>query len=98
PAAPRISTRQQADFTRRFYAGALPVSAAATGQMQSIMPTETRGEASVSGRPAGCESTADGSRSVGRWAGRLKSPDRDLIIAASIENDQHLPGREVESR
>jgi beta-lactamase class D len=98
-----ISTRQQADFLRRLYAGQLPVKPAAAGLMQQLMVDETRtdakgGQYEVSGRPGDCASVSDNSRSVGWWVGRLRSPSRDLAFAFSIESAGAPPGHEVRDR
>jgi beta-lactamase class D len=93
-----ISTRQQTEFLRRFYGAELPVKAASSLALSPIMVDETRGAAVMSGKTGTCSSLADGSRSVGWWVGRLETPDRDLIFAASMEGSNALPGRELQIR
>lgn len=93
-----ISTREQAAFLQRLYAGNLPVKAEAAAGVQQLLADETRGATQVSGKSASCDSNADGSRGVGWWIGRVKSPERDLVVAASLESDKSVPGFEVQSR
>lgn len=95
-----ISTREQADFLHRFYAGRLPVKAESAAAVRQIMINETRGAAVMSGKTGTCPSDPGGSRQVGWWAGRLQSGPRDYIFAASMEgpNDNALPGRELQVR
>ena len=93
-----ISTREQADFLHRLYSSQLPVKAASVLAVSKIMVDETRGSSVMSGKTGTCSSTADGSRSVGWWVGRLYSPDRDLVFAVSMEGQNALPGRELQIR
>jgi beta-lactamase class D len=98
-----ITTGQQADFIRRFYAGALPVKPEALRTVQGLTADETRptpggGQAVIQGRAASCSSVVDGSRRVGWWVGRIKTPKRDMIIAASVEATEAPPGIEIERR
>jgi beta-lactamase class D len=98
-----ISTRQQVGFLKRFYAGQLPVKPASAAYVRSIMVDETRTDAKggryvMSGKTGSCSSIADGSRSVGWWVGRLQTPDRDLLFAASLEAADAPPGAEIKQR
>ena len=98
-----ISTRQQVGFLRRLYAGQLPVKPEAAAFLRQIMIDETRADARgrryvMSGKAGSCSSLADGSRSVGWWVGRLQTPDRDLLFAASVEAANAPPGAEVQQR
>jgi beta-lactamase class D len=97
-----ISTRQQADFLSRLYAGKLPVKADTASIVESLMVNETRstpgapGSYVMSGETGSCASAADGSTTVGWWVGRLKTPKRDLVFAASVNGATAPPGEEVE--
>jgi beta-lactamase class D len=98
-----ISTRQQIDFLKRLYAGQLPVKPETAAFVRQIMVDETRADAKggryvMSGKTGSCSSTADGSRSVGWWVGRLQTPSRDLLFAASLEAADAPPGGEVRQR
>jgi beta-lactamase class D len=98
-----ISTRQQIDFLRRFYGGRLPVKPEAAAFVRAIMVDETRLDAKggryvMSGKTGACSTRIDGSRGVGWWVGRLETPDRDLVFAASVEAAQAPPGQEVSQR
>ena len=62
------------------------------------MIDETRGTTTMSGKTGTCSSQADGSRSVGWWVGRLRSPDQELAFAISMEGASALPGRELQTR
>lgn len=93
-----VSTRQQAAFMQRLVSGRLPLATNASTTVVSLLDSEIQGDGVVRGRAAACDSAADGSRSVGWWTGRLTSPSRDLVIAASIDSAAALPGREVETR
>jgi beta-lactamase class D len=98
-----ISTRQQADFLRRFYADKLPVQAQAASTVKTLMVDETRtdpktGQAVISGEAASCASQADGARNVAWYVGRLLTPTRDVVFAASVEGADAPPGLEVERR
>ena len=94
----QISTREQAGFLQRLYAGKLPVKPQAAAAVQQLMADETRGQTQVTGKTASCDSVADGSRGVGWWVGRIKAPERDLVVAASLESDNAVPGFEVQNR
>ncbi len=93
-----ISTRQQVQFLHRFYNGSLPVKPENAAFVQSIMVDETRGQSVISGKTGSCSTQPDRSRSVGWWVGRLKTPTRDLVFAASVEGATAPPGMEVERR
>ena len=93
-----ISTRQQTDFLNRFYTGRLSTNPLTTATVAKIMIDETRGTSVMSGKTGTCSSLADGSRSVGWWVGRLYSPERDLVFAVSMEGQNALPGRELQTR
>ena len=93
-----ISTRQQSEFIARLYTGQLPVKASSVETVEQIMIDETRGTTTMSGKTGTCSSQADGSRSVGWWVGRLRSPDQELAFAISMEGASALPGRELQTR
>ena len=95
-----ISTREQADFLHRLYDGELPVKPEAAAEVQRIMVDEIRDGATMSGKTGSCASVADGSRQVGWWVGRLKTPTQDYVFAASMEgeNGAVLPGLEIQER
>jgi beta-lactamase class D len=95
-----ISTRQQAEFLHRFYAGRLPVKPETAAAVREIMVDETRGGATMSGKTGSCASNAENSRQVGWWVGRLQTQKQDYVFAASMEgaNDSVLPGRELQIR
>ena len=96
-----ISTRQQAAFFKRFYEGSLGAAPATTSFVQSLMVDEVRddsrmGKATISNIPGSCAINADGSRAVGWSVGRLQTPDRDLIFAASVVGENAPPGVQVQ--
>ena len=95
-----VSTRQQAAFLHRLYAGKLPVKPEASAFVQQALVDETRGGSTMSGIAASCPSLSDGSRQVSWWAGRLKGPKTDYAFAVSMEadNDHTLPGEELKTR
>ncbi len=95
-----ISTREQAGFLHRLYAGKLPVKASSLDFVKSIMIDEIRQGSTMSGKTGSCSSVADGSRQVGWWVGRLETPQHDWVFAASMEgpNDNTLPGMEIRQR
>lgn len=93
-----ISARQQVDFLHRLYAGRLPVKPQSAAAVQAMMVQSEAGGLRVSGKTGSCATTADGRRSVGWWVGRIKAPGKDLVIAASMEGEQALPGAEVQDR
>ncbi len=95
-----ISTREQAAFLHRLYAGRLPVKPESLKYVESIMVDEIRNGSVMSGKTGTCDSAADGSRQVGWWVGRLKTPRRDYVFAASLESasDTSLPGIEIQQR
>jgi beta-lactamase class D len=99
-----ISTRGQAQFLQRLYAGKLPVKAGTSSAIENLMVNETRtgagadgGQYVMSGETGSCASQADGSANVGWWVGRLKTPKRDIVFAASVNGATAPPGEEVEA-
>lgn len=93
-----ISTRGQARFLQRLYAGRLPVKPQSAAFVTASMVDEIRDGSTVSGRIGTCPSTGDGSRQVGWWVGRMRGPKGDYVFAASIEGEDALPGLEVQTR
>ena len=95
-----ISTREQAEFLHRLYAGGLPVKPASAQTVQQVMVDETRGRAVISGKGGDCATLSDSSREVGWYVGRLVSGAHDWTFAASLEGDSKnaLPGIELEHR
>ena len=97
------SALQQTAFLHRLYTDRLPVKPGDAAFVRQIMVDETRADAKgrryvMSGRAGSCPSTADGTRSVAWWIGRLQSPSRDLVFAARVEAADAPPGGEVEQR
>ena len=90
-----LSTREQAAFLQRIAAGRIPLTHGAVPKVGSLMTSETRGSASMTGQTGACPSNADGSRRVGWWVGRLTTPKRDIVFAASVEGPTAPPGQEV---
>jgi beta-lactamase class D len=92
-----ISTRQQVDFLRRLYTGKLPVKPDTAKFVQHLMVDEARGGGAytVSGETGSCPADADGSGNVGWWVGRLKTPTRDMVFAASVVAADAPPGEEI---
>ena len=99
-----ISTRGQAEFLRKLALGTLPVKPEATRAVQALSADLTRGTTALSDLGASCPSTADATRNVSWWVGRIQGPDasgkpgRDLVFALSIESQNPLPGNEIRSR
>lgn len=95
-----ISTRQQAQFLHRLYAGQLPVKAATAAEVERLMADETRGAYAVSGVMGDCPSLADSSQRVSWWMGRLKGPKADDVFAIGMQQptDAALPAEEVKVR
>jgi beta-lactamase class D len=93
-----LSTRNQADFLRKLVQGALPVKPEAQAAVLALMADITRGETALADIGSSCSSIADASRNVSWWAGRIKSPQRDLVFALSIESQNPLSGLEIRSR
>jgi beta-lactamase class D len=97
-----ISTRQQVAFLKRFYDGSLPGRPQDAAFVRGLLESETRadakGQATMTGQTGSCASQPDGSRNVGWWIGRLKTPAHDLLFAASLEAANAPPGSEVEER
>ncbi len=93
-----ITTRQQVDFLRRLYMGKLPVKPATAKFVQTLMANEARdgGRYRMSAETGSCPSQADGSSSVGWTVGRLKTPNRDIVFAASVVAADAPPGEEIE--
>ena len=96
-----ISTRQQAAFLRRFYEASLGAKPATTAFVESLLVDEVRedsrtGKAVISYAPGSCAVNADGSRAVGWSVGRLRTPDHDLIFAASVVGENAPPGLQVQ--
>jgi beta-lactamase class D len=101
-----ISTRQQAEFLHRLYAGKLPVKPASAQAVERVMFEEHRanntpgGTADISGKAGDCATLSDSSREVAWYVGRLRSGAHDWTFAASLEGDSKnaLPGIELEHR
>ena len=97
-----ISTRQQAEFLHRLYAGQLPVKASSAQTVEQMMAAtgETRGQASISGKGGDCATLSDSSRQVAWYVGRLTNGAHDWSFAASLEGDSNNapPGIELEHR
>ena len=95
-----ISTRQQAEFLHRLYAGKLPVKLASAQAVEQLMPVETRGPATISGKGGDCATLSDSSRNVAWYVGHLTSGPHDWTFAVSLEGDSKnaIPGIELEHR
>ncbi len=95
-----ISTRQQAEFLHRLYAGKLPVKLQSAQAVEAVMTPETRGGASISGKAGDCATLSDSSREVAWYVGRLTSDAHDWTFAVSLEGESKnsLPGIELEHR
>jgi beta-lactamase class D len=99
-----ISTRGQAQFLRKLALGTLPVKPEASRAVQALSADLTRGATALSDLGASCPSTADATRNVSWWVGRIQGadvagkPGRDLVFALSIESQNPLPGNEIRSR
>jgi beta-lactamase class D len=93
-----ISTRQQVDFLRQLYAGKLPVKPDTAKFVQTLMVDEARGGGRyrLSGETGSCPADEDGATNVGWWVGRLRTPTRDLVFAASVVAPDAPPGLEIE--
>jgi beta-lactamase class D len=95
-----LSTREQAFFLQRLYAGKLVLANDAVRSVEALMASETRngpdGASVMTGQTGTCASQADGTRSVGWWVGRLVTPRRDVVFAASLEGATAPPGEELE--
>ena len=50
------------------------------------------------GRKTSCNSTPDGSRTVGWAEGRVQSAKGDFVYSAVMEGQQALPGQEISAR
>ena len=95
-----ISTREQAEFLQRLYAGKLPVKPSSAQAVEQLMAGERRGAASIGGKGGDCATLSDSSREVAWYVGRMTSGQHDWTFAASLENDSKntLPGIELEHR
>ncbi len=93
-----LSTRNQAQFLRRLARGDLPTRPDAARTVQALMADGGHGAVALSDLGASCSSTADASRSVSWWVGRIAGPDRDRVFALSIESQNPLSGLEIASR
>ncbi len=95
-----LSTREQAEFLHRLYAGQLPVKTQSAEAMEAAMAGETRGAAQISGKGGDCATLSDSSRQVAWYVGRLRSGARDWTFAASLEGDSKnaMPGMELQHR
>ena len=95
-----VSTKDQADFLHRLYAGQLPVKPQSAAAVEKIMADETRGGAAISGKGGNCATLSDSSREVAWYVGRLTSAAHDWTFAASLEGDSKnaMPGIELQQR
>ena len=95
-----ISTKEQADFLHRLYAGKLLVKAASAKAVQDVIAAETRGGSTISGKGGDCPTISDSSRIVTWYVGRLTSGAHDWTFAASLEGDSNraMPGMEFGRR
>ena len=95
-----VSTRDQADFLHRLYAGELPVKPESAAAVERVMIDETRGDSVISGKGGNCATLSDSSREVAWYVGRLTSGAHDWTFAASLEGDSNnaLPGLELQHR
>lgn len=93
-----LSTRNQADILRKLAQGRLAAKPEAQAAVQALMADVARGRTQLYDIGASCPSIADASRDVSWWAGRIESPDRDLIFALSIDSQNPLSGQEIRSR
>ena len=90
-----ISTDGQAAFLHRLFGGGLKIKPDSVQAVQAVMASETRDTATMTGVAGSCSDQPDHSRGVGWWVGRLKSPTRDLVFAASIEAAAPPPGADI---
>ncbi len=95
-----ISTREQAQFLHRLFAGKLPVKPESAQAVEQVMVDETRGQSTISGKAGACSTLSDGSRNVTWYVGRLNTPKHDWVFAASLEGETKnaLPGVELAHR
>jgi len=98
-----ISTRQQAAFFRRFYAGGLGANPATTSLISGMLVDEVRddsrlGKATITSAPGLCSVDPAGARAVGWSAGRLTTRDNDLAFAVSVVGENAPPGIEVQQK
>jgi beta-lactamase class D len=95
-----ISTREQADFLHRLYAGRLQVKPESAAAVEQLMIDETRGASTISGKGGDCATLSDSSRMVSWYVGRLQSNGHDWTFAASLEGDSKnaMPGMEMAHR
>ena len=98
-----IDEGHQVEFVRRVYAGSLPFKPETLAMVQALTADENRpwpggGQAEISGLSSSCATVSDGTRNVGWWVGRIKSPQSDLVFSASVEGAEAPPGIEIERR
>ncbi len=93
-----LSTRNQADILRKLAQGSLAAKPEVQAAVQALMADTTRGQTQLYAIGSSCPSIADASRDVSWWAGRIKSPQRDLVFALSIDSQNPLSGLEIRSR
>jgi beta-lactamase class D len=90
-----LSTPAQADFMRRMFAGQLPVKPESLAAVQAVMESDPHTGATMTAIAGSCSDVADQSRGVGWYVGRLKSAERDLTFAASVEASAPPPGSAI---
>ena len=98
-----LSTREQAGFLQRFYNGGLGVKVDASQVVQTLMIDEVRedskqGKAVFSAVDGDCPINVDGSRTVVWVAGRLQTPQRDLVYAATLTGEAPPPAIELRQK
>jgi len=98
-----ISTRQQAQFMQKFYAGALGMKPETTKFVTSMLVDEDwgdtrQGPSVVSAVMGGCPMRADGTRSVSWAAGRIQTAKHDYAYAASMVGEAPPPGIEIQQK
>jgi beta-lactamase class D len=90
-----LSTEAQAGFAQRMFAGKLPVKASSVAAVTAAMENDPHNGAMMTAIAGSCADISDQSRGVGWYVGRLKSGDRDLTFAASVEAAAPPPGSDV---
>ncbi|MDR3512060.1 MAG: penicillin-binding transpeptidase domain-containing protein [Caulobacteraceae bacterium] len=90
-----LSAGDQAGFMRRLFVGDLAAKPSSAQAVAAALVSETRGGAAMSGVAGSCADQADRGRGVGWWTGRLKSPQRDLTVAAVVEAAEPPPGSDI---